>query len=231
MIIYLTMGLFSYIGCGEPASDPNVKSPEPVDSANKSDDTSSTIDTGDIEDTNDTDTDQPDRDFLYVDEIAVGTIFVTEIMKDPLVDADFGEWFEIYNNSSDRINLVDLIVRDEGGDEFVVGEEVYIEAMGHFVFGTDSNSSMNGGVTIDYQYDRSTFALGNNDDEVGLFAGGTELDMVRYDDSFPNVEGVSLSLNAVYYSASNNDTSTNWCEATENYGAAGKGTPSEQNPT
>ena len=211
MIIYLQIGLFSYIGCGEPASDPSIKSPEIIDTGDDAKDTSSSVDTSVPQDTNDTDT--PDRDFLFVDEIAAGTIFVTEIMKDPLVDADYGEWFEIFNSSPNRINLVDLIIKDDGGDEFVVDQEVYIEPMDHFVFGTDSNASMNGGVTVDYQYDRSTFALGNGDDEIGLFAGGSELDVVRYDVSFPNMEGVALSLNAVYYSGSNNDTSTNWCEA------------------
>ena len=227
MNLYLPLGLFSFVGCGEPASDPNVKSPKLIDTNDTVQDTSS-------DDTNipdDTDTEPSDRDFLYVDEVSAGALFVTEIMKDPLVDGQFGEWFEIYNQSSDRINLVDLIVRDEGGDEFVVSEEVYIEAMGHFVFGVESNTSMNGGVSVDFQYDRSTFALGNNDDEIGLYAGNIEIDVVRYDSNFPNSEGVSLSLNAVYYSASNNNTASNWCDSVDSYGVGGYGTPGTQNPT
>jgi hypothetical protein len=230
MIVFLQIGLLSYTGCGEPSTDPNIKSPELIDTNETTEDTS-VEDTSTTTDTDDTDTDSPDRDYLYIDEIAPGTLFVTEIMKAPLVDGDFGEWFEIYNQSSDRINLVDLVVKDEGGDEFVVAEEVYVEAMGHIVFGADSNTSMNGGVSVDYEYDRTTFALGNSDDEVGLFSGNNELDMVRYDSAFPNVEGESLSLNAVYYSSSNNNTATNWCSGSESYGVGGKGTPGEQNPT
>ena len=186
----------------------------------------------DTDDTGHTNTNPSNPDYLYVDQIDVGDIFVTEIMKNPLVDEQVGEWFEIFNQSSNRINLVDLIVRDEGGDEFIVTEEVYIEAMGHFVFGANSDPSTNGGVSVNFQYERSMFALGNTGgDEIALYAGNTELDMVRYDDNFPDSEGIALSLDVVYYSASNNNTASNWCDAVDSYGIGSYGTPGTQNPT
>ena len=53
--------------------------------------------------------------------ISSGRIVINEIMQNPSAVSDSdGEWFEIYNDSQDTVDLTDWIVRDAGSDAFVI---------------------------------------------------------------------------------------------------------------
>ena len=71
------------------------------------------------------------------------------------VDDSVGEWFEIYNNTNMEIDLDGLMVTDEAGsnqDSFIVSGELLIPAGGYIVFGISADTTINGGVAVDYEY-------------------------------------------------------------------------------
>ena len=197
-------------------------------------DTDSDTDTDtDTDSDTDTDTDaDTDSDVLSIDDLGAGDLIITEIMKDPeVVDANVGEWFEVYNSTGSSIDLQWLTVQDQGEDGFVVDDFVVISPFSYFVFATSDDSSNNGGVQTDYVYDRELFKLGNDDDEIILSNRDGIIDSVVYNDSdFPDVDGMALSLDANSLSASSNDNGNNWCSATTLYGQGDYGTPGSINP-
>ena len=178
------------------------------------------------------DTEEPPM--LGIDDVSVGDIIITEIMKDPsMVDGEFGEWFEIYNTTNEAVNIQGLVVVDEDDDAFVVDASVVIEGKGYLVLGASDDNSNNGGVGVDYDYDRTTFSLANGSDEVILQNSSISIDIVIYDngDSFPDSDGYSLSLSGNKLSATANDDGSNWCNAEDTYGAGDYGSPGASNPT
>ena len=102
------------------------------------------------------------------------------------------------------------------------------------MLGANDDTSVNGGVVLDYMYDRTSFALGNGSDEILLDANGLLIDVVRYDngDDYPDEDGRSLSLDYTTstYSATGNDLGENWCSGTDSYGDGDMGTPGSRNP-
>jgi len=105
-----------------------------------------------------------------------------------------------------------------------------IPAGEYFVLGVNGDTETNGGMTIGYDY--GNFNLANQDDEIILKSGETEVDVVAYDDgvTFPDAKGVSLSLSPAKINATDNDLAENWCDAVTPYADADLGTPGEANP-
>ena len=99
--------------------------------------------------------------------------------------------------------------------------------------GASSDTTVNGGVTVDYAYDHNSFKLGNGDDEVVLMdANGNLIDEVVYDNgsTFPDDKGVSLTLNPDTLDATSNDDGANWCNASSEIVVGGDlGTPGTAN--
>ena len=181
-----------------------------------------------------------------------GDIVISEIMKNPCqeiedpnnsttticsVDDEFGEWVELYNASAADINLQGFSLSDNGGtpDEVTVSSSLVVVAGGYVVLGASSDTTVNGGVTVDYAYDHNSFKLGNGDDEVVLMdANGNLIDEVIYDNgsTFPDDKGVSLTLNPDTLDATSNDDGANWCNASSEIVASGDlGTPGTANDT
>ena len=74
-------------------------------------------------------------------------------MHDPVQSVDYrGEWFEIYNNTSDTVNLNGLILQDNGGEQITVSGTVNVASGDYIVLGARTNQSQNGGADVDYQY-------------------------------------------------------------------------------
>ena len=79
-----------------------------------------------------------------VDSLSAGDLVVSEIMHDPDAVLDYrGEWFEIYNASSDSVDLNGLVVEDASGQQFTVGSSVVVAASGYVVLGTRINTGQN----------------------------------------------------------------------------------------
>jgi len=161
---------------------------------------------------------------------AEGDIIITEIMKDPskVTDAN-GEYFEVYNTTSSDIDMYGWIISDDGSESHTINSTVIVNAGDYAIFCINSNSSTNGGVIADYQY--NSFSLGNDDDEIVLTNNGTEIDRVVYDNgtNFPDLTGESIELHLFYYDAISNDNGSNWGAATTAYGIGDLGTPGAEN--
>ncbi|MDG1478852.1 MAG: MopE-related protein [Myxococcota bacterium] len=163
--------------------------------------------------------------------IAVGDLYITEIMIDPLSSADNkGEYFEVFNATSDDISMYGWLIYDTSGDQFTVEDDVTVPADDYAVFAR--RASNNGGVTADYAYDTDmTFGNGSSD-ELYLDIDGTVIDSVAWDGgtNWPYAEGIAMMLDPDYYSESDNDDYSYWCDASSEITSGGDlGTPGADN--
>ncbi len=163
--------------------------------------------------------------------IGSGDVVITEIYKNPTGDDAYKEWFEIHNATNHAINLMGWVLFDLGVDSHTIpaGVPVLVTAGDYFVLGEESDTGLNGGVPVGYEYGGS-ITLANGGDEVILSLDSTIVDSVVYDDTtFPDPEGASMTLNNTSIDASANDSGANWCEATANDFGDGYGTPAAPN--
>ncbi|MFQ6608176.1 MAG: lamin tail domain-containing protein [Fidelibacterota bacterium] len=157
-------------------------------------------------------------------------IIITEIMQNPSAVSDsYGEWFEIYNADIESFDLRNWTIRDNGSDSHIIvdTEPVVIEPGEYFILGRNGDFSLNGGVEVDYDY--SSIALANSEDEIIILNGeGLEVCRVEYDGGpdFPDPTGASMALLDL---ESDINVGANWTESTTPYGDGDFGTPGEAN--
>ena len=164
-----------------------------------------------------------------------GDVIINEILQNPAAVADTaGEWFEVYNATSQAIDLNGWTIADAGTDRHHIqtpnGEPLRLPAGGYLVLGRNADASTNGGVLIAYRY--AGITLGNADDEIILLdAAGTEIDRVAYDGgpAFPNPDGAAMQLSRPDL---DNALGANWQIAPDPWpGSAGdRGSPGTANP-
>ena len=153
-------------------------------------------------------------------------IVITEIMQNPAAVLDTnGEWFEVYNPSTEAVNLKDWVIKDDDSDSHSISSDVWIAPGGYKVLCRNSDSDSNGGVACDYDY---TGALSNSADEIILMEGAIEIDAVRYDDgaTFPDPTGASMALKSP---SLDNSGGSNWCTSKTPFGDGDLGTPGVAN--
>ncbi|MDX1775908.1 MAG: lamin tail domain-containing protein [Desulfobulbales bacterium] len=151
-------------------------------------------------------------------------IVINEIMQDPVSVSDSGgEWFELYNASTQALDLLGCVLSDNGSDSHTIGSSFIIPAAGYAVLARNGDSEMNGGITPDYVYG-TDFTLGNQADEIIITCCEIIIDQVLYDGglSFPDPAGASMSLAGPDLDNSNG---LNWCVSGAVYGAGDLGTP------
>jgi len=161
-------------------------------------------------------------------ELAEGLV-INEIMQNPAAVSDaVGEWVEITNTSSAEISLNGLILMDNGREEHVISDNnLVVSPDGFVVLGANDDPSLNGGVTVDYEY--SGFTLSNLWDEVILtHPSGVILDEVYYDNgtTFPDESSKSMML---LDPTLDNSLGENWVVADVVFGVGDYGTPGEIN--
>ncbi|MBT8199199.1 MAG: ExeM/NucH family extracellular endonuclease [Acidimicrobiia bacterium] len=162
---------------------------------------------------------------------AHGAIVINEIMQNPSAVSDSnGEWFELYNSTSNAIDIDGWTIADNDFDSHVInnGGPLLVPADGYLVLGNNSNSGTNGGVTVGYNYGTSFF-LANGADELVLTDGASiEIDRVEWDNgvTFPDPNGASMSLSDPTL---DNNVGANWCTAGTLFGAGDLGTPGATN--
>ncbi len=156
-------------------------------------------------------------------------VVINEIMADPhRVGDSSGEWFELYNRSSAPIDINGWTIKDNDTDSHVInnGGSLTIPAFGYLVLGRNGNTSVNGGVTVDYAYG-SDIALTNSGDEIVLLNGLlTEIDRVEYASSWDIKKGKSIILKDDLL---DNNDKENWCISSSSYGLGDLGTPGSEN--
>jgi hypothetical protein len=162
----------------------------------------------------------------------VGSIILTEIMQNPntISDSD-GEFFEVYNTTGSPIDMNGWLISDisNPSENFTVTSSVIVPANGYAVFGSNGDTGVNGGITLDYDYDG--FFLGNGSDEISIQCNGTVIDEVSWDNgaTFPDPNGSSMELSVTALNSVDNDLGSNWGEATTAYDANNNGTPGTVN--
>ncbi|MBL4634712.1 MAG: lamin tail domain-containing protein [Kofleriaceae bacterium] len=170
-----------------------------------------------------------------------GQLIITEIQKDPCADQGAGcllndisaEWFEVQNVSNVKLQLLNMIIRDDGIESITVSTPLTVAPGQRVVLGNNSNTALNGDVTLDYQYMAAFFVLANGADEIILVNPLTsvEIDRVFYNTvNFPDFRGSSLSLDPDFYDGTSNDDGLNWCDGDVLYGPGDFGTPGQVNP-
>ena len=201
-----------------------------IDGDTDTEDTESDADTdADTDADADTDTDTDTDTNSGAETPSPGDLVISEIMKNPdLVDDDFGEWFEVTNQTGAALRLDGLEVLDNDDDGFVV-DTLTLPARGRVVFGASTDTALNGGAPVDFGYDAEVFKLGNDDGRITLRLAGVDLDVVSYDGTFPDEKGRSLTLATL--DAAENDAAAAWCSATSPYGDGDLGTPGAENDT
>ena len=158
-----------------------------------------------------------------------GDVIINEIMQNPEEsDLDFkGEWFELYNTTTDKtIDLEGCVISDNGTDLHVIMESLNIPPESYIFLARESDPAQNGGISPDYTYG-SDITLGNGDDEIIIECGETVIDEVWYDGgpNFPDPTGASMILE----NFKPNHIGDNWCESSSPFGDGDFGTPGALN--
>ncbi|WP_422108066.1 HYR domain-containing protein [Winogradskyella sp.] len=147
-------------------------------------------------------------------DLATGNLMITEVMQNPddVTDAN-GEYFEVYNNETEPVNLKGWTISDSGTDTHTIATDLIVGPESFIVLGINDDPATNGGVDVDYEY--SGIALDNTADEIILTdATSTEIDRVEYDGGtdWPDPDGAAM----VYTGSSieNNNSGSLWQAAT-----------------
>ncbi len=172
-----------------------------------------------------------------------GDIVITEVLVNPggtITDA-YGEWFELHNNTNHPINLQNWFVQDSAASGLrpmhKITASLVIAEHGFVVLGNSTNTTDNGGVTVDYAYTRTdefggtstSLALANSLDAIRIIAPDsvTVIDRVKYAAAAISAQnGISRELKDVTLDNHNMD-GANWvaAEVFTVYGPGGRGTP------
>lgn len=166
-------------------------------------------------------------------DIAYGELLITEIMYDPALMSDtYGEWFEIYNNTDENINLENLAILRDGVFVHSVSEALVINPHAYFVLARTDTAT----AAPDYVYG-SSLSLLNTVCELTISNFGTNgsdgavIATVPYDEgnNFPGAVGASIQLSSLHYNVTDALSGTSWCLSTAVYGKGDLGTPGTAN--
>ncbi len=168
--------------------------------------------------------------------IGYGDLLITEIMYDPGALSDtYGEWFEIYNNSGDAIDLQNVVIRRDGEAKHTINTSLVLQAGEYCVLEKTVDATDPTGI-ITYIYG-SALSLTNDACTLEIANYGTDgtngsvIARVAYDvtTTFPAATGASIQLNPSRYDADEAQLGANWCESTSSYSTGDMGTPGVAN--
>ena len=142
-------------------------------------------------------------------------ILISEIMVEPTLPVNLGEWFEIQNSGTDKLNLRDRVFEDDGSGNFSINSDLIIDPGGYMTFAISANQVF----FPDIIYQGTGLTLNSPADTLYLTCNGIAIDSRNY--TFTN-KGRSSGLS--------NDGSGMWCdELVERYNGTDKGTPGAAN--
>jgi hypothetical protein len=151
-------------------------------------------------------------------------VVINEINYNSLDSFDPDDWVEIYNGSSDTIDLGSWLLKDENDDHiFTIPLNTLLLPDQYLVFCKDTIKFTALFPDVSPYYGDLGFGLGGGSDFVRLFdSSGLLVDIVEYDDVAPwdtlaDGSGPTLELN---HPSLDNTLGENW-SASENYGTPG----------
>jgi len=168
---------------------------------------------------------------LAVDDLVAGDLIVVEVLQNPDdVTDELGEWFEVYVDTLDQVDLDGLVVSDDGTDVFTVSGSLIVDPGSYVVFTRNGDSATNGMVTGDYTWGTG-LSLGNDADELVLSNTAGEIDRIGWDGgtTWPDPSGASMNLSSDSFDASVNDDGAYWCEAPGPWAGGDSGSPGTAN--
>lgn len=151
----------------------------------------------------------------------ISDLFISEVMVNPAKVSDSkGEWFELFNPTTDAVDLNQAFILDDGSNSHQISHvgPLLIRPNQYFVLARNGNAQTNGGFIADYVY--SNFTLGNSGDEIILADSVKELLSLDYGSGFDGI-GVSRELT----STSMLESSYTFTPSLHTYGLGDIGTP------
>ena len=160
-------------------------------------------------------------DLVYTDQGVV----ITEIMVNPAAVSDsYGEWFEISNTTDTTIDIYGWTIKDgDGGEHMISNDTMAVTIMpgDYLVLARNGDSTLNGGLSVDYDYD--DISLSNSEGEIILLDGSSAIvDEVHYTSSWAFSSGVSMEIHDLDI---DNNIYTNWYGSSLTYGDGDHGSP------
>jgi hypothetical protein len=180
---------------------------------------------------------------FYVQAEVQPLLVINEVMVNPAGAVSTEqplEWFELYNAGTLAVDLEGYYIADSAASGrrpyHRIASSVVVVSGGYAVLGGSTNTTLNGGVPVDYSYGTALNQLANSLDAVKisrLFGANDTLtiDRTQYASAAVSAqEGISRELKNPALDNSNMDGS-NWGTAsvTSVYGTGGRGTPKAQN--
>jgi cysteine-rich repeat protein len=176
-------------------------------------------------------------------EPQVGDLVISEMLFNPLAVSDLiGEWFEIYNSSSQTLDLRGILVTSAttgvpDGESIVIdgASPIEIPSKGYVVLGVSADKATNGGVNVAFAYGSKISLSNNNLDDIRLYINTAVpqlLDAAGYTKSnggSSTYSGTSFSLSPTALTPVANDSPSSWCPAKSTFGSGDKGTPGAPN--
>ncbi len=161
-----------------------------------------------------------------------GDLVISEVMFNPdEVHDSRAEWIELASIADGDLDLDGCRIESSGDPGHVIsaGGPLLLQPNALLVLGNNGDTSRNGGVTQDYTY--SGVVLGNGSDSLTIRCDAIVVDTVTWDHgvTFPDTKGKAMQLDPDAFDPTQNDTGSNWCDATQRYGDGDKGTPGSPN--
>ncbi len=177
--------------------------------------------------------------------VSPGSILITEaLIKPKAVAESMGEWVELYNPTTQTIDLNGWTLRDEGSNvhKIVAPAGLLVPPKAFVLLGANADNKINGGIKPSYVY--SNFSLSNLSDAIVVEWNGKVIDSVQYTNSlldktngFVIKDGQAISLDPASLDPTANDVAGNWCPAKKawigssgDYGSPGAANQSCSNP-
>ena len=153
---------------------------------------------------------------------SVSDLLITEVMANPLAVSDTnGEWLELFNPTSESIDLNGIKLSDTGNTNHLISSSasLFINPGDYFVLARNGDNTANGGFTADYVYG-SGFILNNSRDEIIFSDSSGELLRLDYGSGFAPAGSSMELIDAVMLQG-------NYAASSNPFGTGDRGTPGE----
>ena len=173
---------------------------------------------------------------LLVSTHTAPTLVINEIMAHPSTASEpAGEWFEVYNRSSDAIDLQGWTIASGGDAPYTIATSLVVDPHTWVVLGGSTDPAANGGAPVALAWTGIDLANGTGDwvalrSPAGFTSDSVDWGAAPADAPLPPPTGASLQLDSVgsdnlYLSGA----SSHWSAAAATFGSGQQGTPGARN--